>query len=61
MLQSLIWLSTEGELAMNDKYNERDDEEHQLFLEKLKFMAILAKGDRNSKQNWLFNAKELRS
>ena len=32
MLQSMMWLATEDDLAMNLSYDKKDDQEHLLFL-----------------------------
>ena len=56
----MIWLASEGELGLNNLEDVKDDDEHQLLLNKLKFLPGNLRRDIESMKDWCFNAKSLR-
>ena len=57
----MIWLATEGDLALSNLDDKKYDEEHKLFLQKLHFIAHEINYDLDRMKNWVISAKKLRS
>ena len=61
MLQAILWLATEGDLAIANFDHNNNDREYDLFMQKMKMMALAMDDERESTKNWCLNAKQLRS